>query len=297
MILSSEERKEKNYMKDIIIDTLIDTLKLIPFLFITFILLEYIEHKFSKKNKEKISKAGKYGPILGSILGAFPQCGFSVMATNLYMTRIITIGTLISVYLSTSDEMLPILISEGASLNIMLKFVIVKVIIGMICGILIDLIYNKKNNYTKDKIEEFCTEHNCNCNHNHSILKSAIKHTFNIVIFILIVSFILNVGFHFLGEEKISKLFLKNNLFSPFISSLIGLIPNCGASVILTQLYLNKVISFASCLSGLLTGSGVALLILFRVNKDKTESIKILLTLYLIGSISGIIIEIIEMLF
>ena len=91
-------------MKDIILDTFLDTLKLIPFLFITFLLLEYIEHRFSKKNKDKISRAGKFGPILGSILGAFPQCGFSVMATNLYMARIITIGTLISVYLSTSDE-------------------------------------------------------------------------------------------------------------------------------------------------------------------------------------------------
>ena len=284
-------------MKDIILDTLLDTLKLIPFLFITFLILEYIEHKFSKKNKDKISKAGKFGPILGSILGAFPQCGFSVMATNLYMARIITIGTLISVYLSTSDEMLPILISERVSLTVILKFIVIKVIIGMICGIILDLIFNKKNKVNENKIEEFCTEHNCNCNQNHSILKSSMKHTLNIVLFIAIVTFILNTGFHFLGEEKISKLFLKDNLFSPFVSSLIGLIPNCGASVILTQLYLNKVISFASSISGLLTGSGVALLVLFKVNKDKKENFKILLILYLIGALSGIIIEAISMLF
>ncbi len=284
-------------MKDIILDTLLDTIKLIPFLFVTFLILEYVEHKFSKKNKDKISKAGKFGPILGSLLGAFPQCGFSVMATNLYMARIITIGTLISVYLSTSDEMLPILISERVSLTIILKFIVTKIIIGMICGIILDLIFKKKNKANENKIGEFCTEHNCNCNHNHSILKSSIKHTLNIVLFIAIVTFILNTGFHFLGEEKISKLFLKDNLFSPFISSLIGLIPNCGASVILTQLYLNKVISFASSISGLLTGSGVALLVLFKVNKDKKENFKILLILYLIGALSGMIIETISMLF
>ena len=139
-------------MKDIILDTFLDTLKLIPFLFITFLILEYIEHRFSKKNKDKISKAGKFGPILGSILGAFPQCGFSVMATNLYMARIITIGTLISVYLSTSDEMLPILISERVSLTIILKFIVIKVIIGMICGIILDLIFNKKNKISENKI-------------------------------------------------------------------------------------------------------------------------------------------------
>ena len=284
-------------MKDIILDTFLDTLKLIPFLYITFLILEYIEHRFSKKNKDKISRAGKFGPILGSILGAFPQCGFSVMATNLYMARIITIGTLISVYLSTSDEMLPILISERVSLTVILKFIVIKVIIGMICGIILDLIFKKKNKVSENKIEEFCTEHNCNCNHNHSILKSSIKHTLNIVLFIAIVTFILNTGFHFLGEEKISKLFLKDNLFSPFISSLIGLIPNCGASVILTQLYLNKVISFGSSISGLLTGSGVALLVLFKVNKDKKENFKILLILYLIGALAGMIIEVISMLF
>ena len=284
-------------MKEIIIDTLVDSLKLLPFLFVAFFIIELIEHKLDKKNKDLIAKNTKFGPTIGALLGLVPQCGFSVMATNLYMARIITIGTLISVYLSTSDEMLPILISERVSLTIILKFIVIKVIIGMICGIILDLIFNKKNKVSENKIEEFCTEHNCNCNHNHSILKSSIKHTLNIVLFIAIVTFILNTGFHFLGEEKISKLFLKDNLFSPFISSLIGLIPNCGASVILTQLYLNKVISFGSSISGLLTGSGVALLVLFKVNKDKKENFKILLILYLIGALSGMIIEAISMLF
>ncbi len=282
-------------MKDIILDTLLDTIKILPFLFITFLIMEYIEHKFSKKGKNKISKAGKYGPIIGSLLGVVPQCGFSVMATNLYATRIITLGTLISIYLSTSDEMLPILISQKADVKIILKLLLVKIVIGMMFGGLIDFILRKKRKKENPKIKDFCDEHHCDCSH--SILKSSIKHTINIVIFLLIITFILNAGFYYLGKDEISKIFLKDSLFSPFISSLIGLIPNCGASVMLTELYLEGVISFASCISGLLTSSGVALLVLFKVNDNKKENVKILTLLYLIGIISGILIELISMIF
>lgn len=279
-------------MKEIVLDTLLDALKLLPFLFVAFLIMEYIEHKFNKKNKNKISKAGKFGPIFGSLLGAVPQCGFSVMATNLYATRIITIGTLISIYLSTSDEMLPILISEGAKASVIFEILIIKMIIGMICGFVIDFILRKKHNEKDYEIKDFCLEHHCDCNH--GIIKSSLKHTLNIILFIVLVTFLLNTGIHYLGEENIGKLFLKDSVFAPFVSSLIGLIPNCGASVIITELYLSGVISFASCISGLLTGSGVALLVLFKVNKNKKDNVKILLTLYLIGAISGLLIEFIS---
>lgn len=279
-------------MKEIVLDTLFDALKLLPFLFVAFLIMEYIEHKFNKKNKNKISKTGKFGPIFGSLLGAVPQCGFSVMATNLYATRIITIGTLISIYLSTSDEMLPILISEGAKASVIFEILIIKMIIGMVCGFVIDFILRKKHNEKDYEIKDFCLEHHCDCNH--GIIKSSVKHTLNIILFIVLVTFLLNTGIHYLGEENIGKLFLKDSVFAPFVSSLIGLIPNCGASVIITELYLSGVISFASCISGLLTGSGVALLVLFKVNKNKKDNVKILLTLYLIGAISGLLIEFIN---
>lgn len=279
-------------MKEIVLDTLLDALKLLPFLFVAFLIMEYIEHKFNEKSKNKISKAGKFGPIFGSLLGAVPQCGFSVMATNLYATRIITVGTLISIYLSTSDEMLPILISEGAKASIIFEILIIKMIIGMICGFVIDFILRKKHNEKDYEIKDFCLEHHCDCNH--GIIKSSLKHTLNIILFIVLVTFLLNTGIHYLGEENIGKLFLKDSVFAPFVSSLIGLIPNCGASVIITELYLSGVISFASCISGLLTGSGVALLVLFKVNKNKKDNVKILLTLYLIGAISGLLIEFIS---
>lgn len=273
-------------MLEVVIDTLKDSLKLLPFLFLTFLFLEYIEHKTSSKLKKMIEKSGKLGPIIGSFLGAFPQCGFSVVATNLYATRVITLGTLISIYLSTSDEMLPILISEKVDIKIILMIILIKIITGIIMGILIDFIVRKKD---QEEINHFCHEEHCDCEH--SILKSTCKHTFNILFFIMIVTFVLNLGFFYLGEEKLSELFLKNNFFSPFITSLVGLIPNCGASVALTELYLNGAITLGSSLAGLLTGSGVALLVLFKVNKDKLENIKIITLLYSIGVIVGMLVN------
>lgn len=282
-------------MKEILLDTLLDAIKLLPFLFITFLLMEYIEHGFTKKGKEKIKKAGNLGPFFGGLLGAVPQCGFSVMATNLYATRIVTLGTLISIYLSTSDEMLPILISQKCSFSIIIKILLIKVLIGMLAGFIIDFIIRKKTKSSNYEIKKFCDEEHCDCEH--GIIKSSIKHTFNILIFIIVITLLLNLGFYYFGNDNIEKLFLKDSFFSPFISSLIGLIPNCGASVILTELYLNNVISFASVIAGLLTGSGVALLVLFKINKNVKENVKILLTVYFIGALSGVIIEIIQMLF
>ena len=282
-------------MKEVLLDTLLDAIKIIPFLFVTFLLMEYIEHGFTKKGKEKIKKAGNLGPFFGGLLGAVPQCGFSVMATNLYATRIVTLGTLISIYLSTSDEMLPILISQKCSFSVIIKILLIKVLIGMLAGFIIDFIIRKKTKSSNYEIKKFCDEEHCDCEH--GIIKSSIKHTLNILIFIIVITLLLNLGFYYFGNDNIEKLFLKDSFFSPFISSLIGLIPNCGASVILTELYLNNVISFASVIAGLLTGSGVALLVLFKINKNVKENVKILLTVYFIGALSGVIIEIIQMLF
>ncbi len=275
-------------MKDIIIDTLIDTLKLVPFLFIAFLLIELFEHKFSKKSIKVVESSGKYGPILGSFLGIIPQCGFSVMATNLYVTRLITLGTLISIYLSTSDEMLPILISEKAEFSLIIKILLIKLFIGMLAGFIIDKIFKVKK---EKKNYDICEEEHCHCKE--SIIISSLKHTLNIVVFILLINFILNICFNYLGQDYLSKILLKDSFFGPFISSLIGLIPNCGASVMLTELYINNAINFGSLISGLLTGSGIAIMILFKTNKHFLENLKIVGILYLIGVLSGIIIELI----
>ena len=278
-------------MLDVILDTLIDSIKLLPFLFITYLLMEYIEHKMKHKSKETIQKSGKWGPFFGSLLGIFPQCGFSVSATNLYAGRVITLGTLIAVYLSTSDEMLPIFISEAVSPIIILKILAIKLVIGMIAGFIVDLVINVlTKNKIKENIEQVCEEEHCHCNEN-GILKSSIHHTLNIFVYIIIISFIINTIVHFIGEEAIANLLLNKPIIGPLVSALIGLIPNCAASVIITNMYLQKVISFGSMMAGLLTGAGIGLAVLFKTNNEIKENIKIVVLLYSIGVIVGIVID------
>ena len=276
-------------MLDVILETILDSLKILPFLFIAFLIIELIEHKFSKKSLKVIEKSGKFGTLIGGILGCFPQCGFSVLVTNLYVTRIISLGTLISIYLSTSDEMLPILISNKTDIKVILSILGTKLLIGVVSGFIIDLILRKKE---KIQVHELCEEEHCHCEK--SILKSSLIHTIHTIFFIMIASLILNTIMHFGGEDFLSNLFNKNSILSPFIASLIGLIPNCAASVVITELYLNNLLSFSSTIAGLLTGSGVALLVLFKTNKNLKENFKILILIYLIGSLSGLIIELIN---
>ncbi len=273
----------------------LDSIKLLPFLFIAFLIIELIEHKLSNKSKKVISKSGKYGPILGSLLGLIPQCGFSVVATNLYITRIISLGTLISIYLSTSDEMLIILLSKNANVKTILPLLLVKFSIGMISGFLIDFILRNKKK--KQETYSICEDEHCGCEHEENLLKSSLIHTIKTFIFIFLATFLITYIFELFGEEYLSKLLLKDTIISPFITSLIGLIPNCASSVILTELYLSESINFASIISGLLTGSGVAILVLFKSNKNLKENITILSLIYGIGVISGIIITIISHLF
>lgn len=279
-------------MKEVILDTIIDSLKLIPFLLVAFLIIELLEHKLNNKTKNIITKSKKIGPIIGSLLGVIPQCGFSVMATNLYITRIITLGTLISIYLSTSDEMLIIMISEKVEISLILKILLIKIFFGIVYGLIIDKIINKKKK-DKETNYELCDEEHCDCNH--SILLSAIKHTLHITLFIFIITLIINTTFTLLGDNYLSKILLNNSILSPFITSLIGLIPNCAASVILTELYLNSTISLGALIGGLLTSSGSSLLVLIKNNKNQKENLSIILLLYALGVLSGIIIELISL--
>lgn len=279
-------------MKEVILDTIVDSLKLIPFLLIAFLIIELLEHKLNNKTKNILTKSKKIGPIIGSLLGVIPQCGFSVMATNLYITRIITLGTLISIYLSTSDEMLIIMISEKVEISLILKILLIKIFFGIVYGLIIDKIINKKKK-DKETNYELCDEEHCDCNH--SILLSAIKHTLHITLFIFIITLIINTIFTLLGDNYLSKILLNNSILSPFITSLIGLIPNCAASVILTELYLNSTISLGALIGGLLTSSGSSLLVLIKNNKNQKENLSIILLLYALGVLSGIIIELISL--
>ena len=220
---------------EILKDTVIDSVKLIPFLFITYLIMEYIEHKTSEKVKEKIEKSGKFGPIIGGLVGIFPQCGFSVSATNLYATRVITLGTLIAVYLTTSDEMLPILLTEAVPLNTIFTILGIKLIIGIISGIIVDFVFSKIIKHKEkehEHIDEFCEHEHCHC-HEDGIVKSAIKHSANIFLFIFVTTLIINCVINLVGEETISNVISNNFILGPIIAGLIGLIPNCASSVIL----------------------------------------------------------------
>ena len=223
--------------------------------------------------------------------GIFPQCGFSVSATNLYAARVITLGTLIAVYLSTSDEMLPIFISEAVPFTTILKILGIKLLIGMIAGFMIDLVVRMKNGnkQEKEKIIDLCEKDHCHCEH--GIVKSALKHTLNIFVFIIIVTLVINILIYFIGEERIADFLQYSPILGPIIAGMIGLIPNCAASVILTQLYLENVITSATLISGLLVGAGVGLAVLFKTNRGVKENLKIVGLLYGIGVISGIIIQ------
>lgn len=276
---------------DVIKDTLIDALKLLPFLFLAFLLIEVIEHKLSNKTKKAIIKSGKFGPLIGSILGAVPQCGFSVIATNLYITRILSLGSLIAIYLSTSDEMLPVLLSNQVDIIVILKLIGIKIIIGVIFGFLIDLILRKKENKKDHLHYDMCDHDHCHCKE--SIFKSSCIHTIKTLLFIMIITFLLNLLFEYAGNNFIEKLFLKDSIFGPIVAALVGLIPNCASSVILSELYASGVINVSSFLAGLLSNSGVAMLVLFKSNKNIKENISILGLLYIISILVGMFLEVI----
>lgn len=280
-------------MWDAILDSLIDTVKLIPFLLITYIIMEFIEHKTSHKTKDAIKKSGHFGPLIGGILGVVPQCGFSAAASSLYSARIITLGTLIAVFLSTSDEMLPILISEAVDVRIILSILGIKLVIAVIVGFIIDLFFRKKFETSEDEpeIKDLCEHEHCHCEH--GIFKSALKHTINITLYIFIISLVLNIIIYFIGEDNLAHILNSTPIIGPIIASLVGLISNCASSVIITQLYLSKVLNFATMIAGLLVNTGVGLLILFRTNKDLKENIKITVLLFAIGVIFGIIFDLI----
>lgn len=268
---------------------IIDTVKLVPFLFLTYLFMEYIEHKTSTKVKNLVHKSGKAGPLIGGLLGAVPQCGFSASAASLYAGRVISLGTLIAIFLSTSDEMLPILISEAVDVKVILPILGIKVAIGMVAGFVIDFVmhFGKKPETEEFKIHDMCEHGHCHCEK--SIWKSALKHTLQITLFILIVNLVLGFVIEFVGEKSLANLFFAKPVIGEIVAGLVGLIPNCAASVVITQLYLEGVIGFGAMMSGLLVGSGVGLLVLFRVNESLKDNLRILAVLYGIGVGCGIL--------
>ena len=278
---------ERNPMIDVILDTLLDVVKLLPFLFLTYLAMEYLEHKTGNKAETIVKKAGRFGPVIGGALGIVPQCGFSAAASNLYAGRVISLGTLMAIYLSTSDEMLPILISEQTSPGVIVKILLAKALIGMTAGMVIDILLRKRGLEEHEHIHDICEHEHCHCEQ--GIFRSALSHTAQITFFILIITFALNLILYFVGEDALANLILSKPVVGPLLASLVGLIPNCAGSVVITQLYLENVIGIGAAMAGLLTGSGVGLLVLFRVNHNRKENLRILGLLYGIGVLAGVV--------
>ncbi len=278
---------------DAFLDAVLDCLKDLPFLFAAFLLLEALEHRTLEKMNTALAKAGNWGPLAGSVLGCVPQCGFSIMASEFYAGGVITLGTLMSVYLSTSDEAIVILLSDAGHFPDVLRLVVTKIIIGITAGYLVliaEKMWKRKNPRREKEIGDLCR--NCGCHEEEGgILKPALHHTGEVLLFLFIMTLILNLLLEGIGLDKLSSLMLADTAFQPVLAAFIGLIPNCAASVILTQLYLDGVISFGSAVAGLCSAAGLGLIVLFRVNRNAKENIRIVALLLLIAAAAGILLQ------
>lgn len=278
------------FAEQVLLHSLLDTLKLIPFLFLTYLLMEFIEHKAGERVLSVASRAGKLGPIFGSALGAVPQCGFSAAAANLFTGRVISIGTLIAVFLSTSDEMIPILLGGGIAPTTVMKIVAYKLLVAIAIGYAIDIvrhIFGKERE--KINIDEICERDNCHCER--GIFHSALHHTLTITAFVFAITLAISSLVYFVGEDTIGGIVNAIPFASHLICALIGLIPNCAASVALSSLYADGIISAGAMVSGLFPGAGVGLIVLLRVNKHTKENAAIIGILLAVGFIFGILFD------
>ncbi len=273
-------------MLDLMFDALLDTAKLLPFLYLTYLAMEYLEHKLEGRTDTLIKKAGRLGPLCGGLLGVVPQCGFSAAASSLYAGRVITLGTLLAIFLSTSDEMLPIMISRQTPAVQVLKILGLKVLIGTAAGFLTDLVCRRRGRQHTGSIGELCSREHCHCG-GHRIALAALRHTAGIALFLLLFTFGINLVLFLVGEDALAALLLGRPVLGIFLSGLVGLIPNCAASVALTTLYLDGLLSFGSVMAGLLVSAGAGLLVLLRINRNARENVGIILLLYGIGVACG----------
>lgn len=276
---------------DALLDTGIDSFKLLPFLFLTYLAMEWMEQLSGDRLQRKVSAAGKWGPLWGSVLGVVPQCGFSAAASSMYAGRVITLGTLTAVFLSTSDEMLPILISQEVSFSVIGRILGAKVVIGILSGFLVEYVFTgvMKKREGDVKIHKICEHEHCNCRQ--GILSSAVKHTAKIFFYLFLISFLLNLVIGILGAERLVHVLSGAPVIGEMIAAMIGMIPNCASSVVITELYLQGIIGSGAMMAGLLCNAGVGMLVLFRLNQDKKESMRILFLIYLLGTVWGLLIR------
>lgn len=275
---------------DVFMDTALDSLRMLPFLFAAFLLIEALEHYSTAFINQILSKINKAGPLVGALLGCVPQCGFSVMSANLYSSGVVSLGTLLAVFLATSDEAVLLLMAHPESVGTILPLLVTKLIIAMTAGYITDFFIAHKFSTPQHHLGDLCDH--CGCHDHHGIVKPACKHALQLFAYIFIFSGILNLLLSFVDLHTLSAFLLKGSLLQPFLAALIGFIPNCAASVVLTELYMSGALSFASVIAGLCTNAGVGLVVLFEVNKNHKEDLKIAGLLYLFAVAAGLILTI-----
>lgn len=276
-------------IEEIIFDAGADVSRMLPFLFAAFLIIEALEHYSAEFTGRVFAKMGKAGPAAGAVAGCVPQCGFSVMAANLYAGGIISAGTLISVFVATSDEAVLVILGNPGQGKRVLLLLAVKLVIATAAGYGTDFFLGKYIFVAKESgnLCKYCGCHEQNA----GILLPALRHTVKIFFYLLVFTIFLNLCVETIGMRGLSEYLLGDMWFQPAVAALIGLIPNCAASVMLTQLYLGGVISFGSVIAGLSTGAGVGLIVLFKMNRNKKENLKILGVLYLTGAAAGLLME------
>lgn len=280
------------HIPEFLLEAVAESITLIPFLFVIFVFIEIFENYFAEKI-EKISLSSKaWGPFIGSCLAIIPQCGFSVIATMLYLKRFITLGTLIAVYLATSDEAIPILLVYPEHFGVIKNVIFAKILIGVFAGYIIDFIFKTQLN-NEPKVVEVCE---CGCCNNEiktpvtNLFLHPVKHTLNIFLFILIINCLLSWAFSY-ANESLNSIFNVNQFIQVILISIIGLIPNCASSVLIVMLFLKNVIGFGSLIAGLSTNAGLGLLVLFKNNSSIKESLKIVLIVFLIAVLLGLFLQ------
>ena len=288
MFLLHAHEGGEGWFSEIFLQGFLETLKLIPFLFLTYLLMEFIEHRASDKANKFMNKAGKFGPAVGGAIGIVPQCGFSAAASNLYAGRVITLGTLVAVFLSASDEMLPVMLSGQVNIGSVLLILLYKAAAAILVGFAIDLAMRLMHIKADEiNIDEICDNDNCHCER--GIWYSALHHTLTISAFVLIMSISLNALIFFIGEENLGAIMYGKPFVSHLIAAVFGLIPNCAASVALATLCKEGLITVGTMLAGLFSGAGVGLAVLFRVNKKMKENLVIVSILVVSGVVFGLI--------
>lgn len=355
--------------------SVLDTLYLVPFLFVTYLAMEWLEHKTGSRTRNVIRRAGAAGPVAGAFLGAIPQCGFSAAASTLWAGRVVTLGTVFAVFLSTSDEMLPIFIAEQVAPATIAKVLGAKIIIGMVMGFAVDIAmrivrgriatwqmrdeipiaedaacksactvspadlhshtpladsysFAASHAHGELRIHELCERDHCHCGrdcetctedpvsaydhyddcaagcehdhhahdhtHDHdakSLFKSALVHTVQVTVYIFIVTVVLNVVLETVGEDALAAFLAQNPTLSVFGAALVGLVPNCAASVVVAQLYVDGALGAGAMLAGLLTAAGVGLLVLVRTNRHWKQNLAVIAVLYAIGVVWGLLVN------